>query len=131
MVSHTRVIDIKTGKPFPSPTPDFMENWEWSQTKSADELAAYQAYALRILKEAGLNCDGLTTPGGYGSKNQNNLALGTMGSCKGCFEPLEIPHFFRDLFTEKDKSVAPLVMYPVRTERTRSKMCSISNRMYG
>ena len=111
MVSHTRVIDIKTGKPFPSPTPDFMENWEWSQTKSADELAAYQAYALRILKEAGLNCDGITTPGGYGSKNQNNLALGTMEAVRDVYGS-EIPHFFRDLFTEKDKSVAPLVMHP-------------------
>ena len=39
MVSHTRVIDIKTGKPYPYPTPEYMENWEWSQTKSADELA--------------------------------------------------------------------------------------------
>jgi hypothetical protein len=63
MVSHTRVIDIKTGKPYPWSTPDYMENWEWSQNKSADELAGYQAYALTILKEAGLNCDGLTTPG--------------------------------------------------------------------
>ena len=111
MISHTRVIDIKTGRPFPFPTPEYMENWEWSQTKSADELAAYQAYALTILKEAGLNCEGLTTPGGYGSKNQNNLALGTMQAVRDVFGA-EIPHFFRDLFTEKDKSVAPLVLHP-------------------
>jgi hypothetical protein len=111
MVSHTRVIDIKTGRPYPSPTPEFMENWEWSQNKSADELAAYQAYALAILKEAGLNCEGLTTPGGYGSKNQNNLALGTLEAVRDIFGA-EIPHYFRDLFTEKNKSVAPLVLRP-------------------
>jgi hypothetical protein len=111
MVSHTRVIDIKTGKPFPYPTPDYMENWEWSQKKSADELAAYQVYALTILKEAGLNCEGLTTPGGYGSKNQNNLALGTMEAVRDVYGA-EISHFFRDLFTEKDESVAPLVLHP-------------------
>jgi hypothetical protein len=35
MVSHTRVIDIKTGLPYPHATPDYMENWEWSQNKSA------------------------------------------------------------------------------------------------
>jgi len=110
MVSHTRVIDIKTGKPFPFPTPEYMENWEWSQTKSADELAAYQAYALTILKEAGLPCEGLTTPGGYGSNNQNNLALGTLEAVRDIFGS-EIPHFFRDLFTEKEKSVAPLVLH--------------------
>lgn len=111
MVSHTRVIDIKTGKPYPWSTPDYMENWEWSQNKSADELAAYQAYALSILKEAGLNCDGLTTPGGYGSKNQKNLALGTLEAVRDVFGS-EIPHFFRDLFTEKGESVAPLVLNP-------------------
>jgi hypothetical protein len=111
MISHTRVIDIKTGRPFPTPTADFMENWEWSQTKSADELAAYQAYALSILKEAGLNCEGITTPGGYGSKNQNNLALGTMDAVRDVFGA-EIPHYFRDLFTEKDQSVAPRVLHP-------------------
>jgi hypothetical protein len=111
MVSHTRVIDIKTGKPFPFPTPEYMENWEWSQTKSADELAAYQAYALSILKEAGLPCEGLTTPGGYGGRNQNNLALGTLDAVRDVYGA-EIPHFFRDLFTEKDKSVAPLVLHP-------------------
>ena len=111
MVSHTRVIDIKTGKPFPYPTPDYMENWEWSQTKSADELAAYQAYALSILKEAGLNCEGVTTPGGYGSKNQNNLALATLEAVRDVYGA-EIPHFFRDLFTEKGESVTPLVLHP-------------------
>jgi hypothetical protein len=111
MVSHTRVIDIKTGKPFPYATPDFMENWEWSQTKSADELAAYQTYALNILKEAGLPCEGLTTPGGYGERNQDNLALSTLQAVQEVYGA-GIPHYFRDLYTEKGKSVKPLVLYP-------------------
>jgi hypothetical protein len=110
MISHTRVIDIKTGKPFEQPTPNFMENWEWSQNKSADELAAYQRYALQILKDAGLICEGITTPGGYGSKNMDNLALGTMESVRDVFNA-EIPHFFRDLYTEKNMSVAPRVLH--------------------
>ncbi len=110
MVSHTRVIDIKTGKPYPFPTEEYMENWGWSQTKSADELAAYQAYALSILKEAGLQCQGLTTPGGYGSENQDNLALGTLEAVRDVFGA-EIPHYFRDLFTEKEKSVEPRVLH--------------------
>ena len=124
MVSHTRVIDIKTGRPFPSPTPEYMENWEWSQTKSADELAAYQAYALSILKEAGLQCEGLTTPGGYGSLNQNNLALGTLDAIRDVFGA-EIPHYFRDLFTEKGKSVSPIVLHPSDLNGTNPK-CVVS-----
>jgi len=124
MVSHTRVIDIKTGKPYPYPTPEYMENWEWSQTKSADELAAYQAYALEILKEAGLHCDGLTTPGGYGGRNQNNLALGTMDAVRHVYGS-EISHYFRDLFTEKGKSVAPQVLHPSGLEGSDPK-CVVS-----
>ncbi len=111
MVSHTRVIDIKTGKPYPFATPEYMENWEWSQKKSSDELAAYQAYALQILKEAGLPCEGLTTPGGYGGRNQENLAVGTLQAVRDIYKA-EIPHYFRDVFTEKGKSVAPVVKYP-------------------
>jgi len=88
-----------------------MENWVWSQAKSVDELAAYQAYALAILKEAGLPCEGLTTPGGYGGRNQNNLALSTLQAVRDVYGA-EIPHYFRDLFTEKEKSVAPRVLYP-------------------
>ncbi len=111
MVSHTRVIDLKTGQPYPYATPEYMENWEWSQKKSADELAAYQAYALKILKEVGLPCEGLTTPGGYGGRNQNNLALSTLEAVRDVYGA-EIPHYFRDLFTEKDRSVAPQVLHP-------------------
>ena len=124
MVSHTRVIDIKTGKPYPYPTPEYMENWEWSQTKSADELASYQAYALTILKEAGLHCDGLTTPGGYAGRNQNNLALGTMDAVRHVYGS-EISHYFRDLFTEKGKSVAPQVLHPSGLEGSDPK-CVVS-----
>ena len=101
-----------------------MENWEWSQTKSADELAAYQTYALNILKEAGLPCEGLTTPGGYGGRNQNNLALSTLQAVQDVYGA-EIPHYFRDLYTEKGKSVKPLVLYPSDLNGTDPK-CVVS-----
>ena len=124
MISHTRVIDIKTGLPFPYATPNFMENWEWSQNKSADELAAYQAYALQILKDAGLACEGLTTPGGYGGRNQDNLALGTLDAVRDVYGA-EIPHYFRDLFTKKGVSVAPQVRFPSGLESSDPK-CVVS-----
>ena len=57
MVTHTRVIDLKTGHPYPEFTPKFMENWEWSVDRSVDEMTDYMVYALRILKEIGLPCD--------------------------------------------------------------------------
>lgn len=108
MISHTRVIDVSTGRPYPEPSPAFMENWGWSQDKSADVLAEYLAYALRILKRVGLPCEGITTPGGFGSSNRPNLARGTLESVRDVYGA-EIPHYFRDIFTEGDRSVEPRV----------------------
>lgn len=124
MVSHTRVIDIKTGKPFEQATPEFMENWEWSQNKSADELGEYQSYALQILKDAGLPCEGITTPGGYGSRNPENLAISSFQAVRDVYGA-EIPHYFRDLYTEKNKSVAPRVIFPSGHNSNRSN-CVVS-----
>jgi len=87
-----------------------MENWEWSQDKSADELGSYMAYALNILKETGLNCEGITTPGGFGSRNMDNLAKGTLEAARDVFKA-EIPHFFRDVITDPGISVEPQLFH--------------------
>ena len=108
MVTHTRVIDTKTGHPYPDFTTKFMENWDWSVGRSVDEMTDYLAYALRILKNIGLTCEGITTPGGFGSKARPQLAQATFQSVRDVFGA-EIPHYFRDLFAEGDQSVAPLV----------------------
>ena len=107
MVSHTWVIDTKTGRPFPDRTSDFMENWGWSAGKSADQLADYIGFALKILKNAGISCDGITTPGGFGTRALPALSRGTLEACRDVFG-LEIPHYFRHLFTD-ERSVAPRV----------------------
>ncbi len=109
MISHTWVINTRTGRPYPEQTGYYIENAGWSQDKSADELTDYMAYALRILKNVGLPCEGITTPGGFGGKNRPNLAQATLESCRDVFNA-EIPHYFRDLFTD-ERSVAPLVQY--------------------
>ncbi len=109
MISHTWVINTKTGRPYPERTGYYIENAGWSQDKSADELTDYMAYGLQILKNVGLECEGITTPGGFGSQNRENLAKATLQSCRDVFGA-EIPHYFRDLFTD-EHSVAPLVQY--------------------
>ena len=94
MVTHTRVIDLTTGHPYPDQSVAFMENWEWTTGRSADELAAYLAYALRILKEVGLPCEGVTTPGGFGAKVLPQLSVATGQAVRDVFKA-EIPHYFR------------------------------------
>ena len=75
MITHTRVIDLKTGRPLPEISAATMEN-SYPQTQvSVDELAAYLAYALRILKNCDLPCEGITTPGGFGGSVKSELSL--------------------------------------------------------
>jgi hypothetical protein len=110
MVTHSRVIDTTTGHPYPDHSLKFMENWEWTTGRSADEIANYLAYALQILKNAGLPCEGITTPGGFGNKALPQLAQATLQSVRDVFDA-EIPHYFRHLYSEGPQSVAPRVEY--------------------
>jgi hypothetical protein len=109
MVTHTWVIDTKTGRPFEERNARFMENFGWTMGKSADELTNYLSYALRILKNAGLHCEGITTPGGFGGRVLPELAQATLQSCREV-HGTEIPHYFRHAFLD-DRSVAPRVEY--------------------
>ena len=109
IVSHTWVVDTKTGRPHPQRTADYMENWGWSVGKSADQLGDYLSYALRILKNVGVTCTGITTPGGFGIRALPELAQATLQSCRDVFRA-EIPHYYRHAFTDA-RSVAPRVEY--------------------
>ncbi len=109
MVSHTWVINTKTGRPYEERSAYYMENWRWTDGKSVAELADYMSYALRILKNIDLPCEGITTPGGFGNRVLAELAQATLQSCRDVYSA-EVPHYFRHLFTD-DRSVAPRVEY--------------------
>ena len=80
MITHTRVIDLQTGRPLSEISDATMENSYPQTSKSVDELAAYLAYALRILKNCDLPCEGITTPGGFGGNGQGGTLAGRPGS---------------------------------------------------
>jgi hypothetical protein len=109
MVTHTWAIDTKTGRPYPERSERSLENWGFSVGRSVDFLADYIGYALRILKNAGLPCEGMTTPGGFGNRVLPQLAQATLEACRDVYQT-EIPHYFRHLFTD-DQSVAPRIEY--------------------
>jgi hypothetical protein len=124
MVTHTWVIDTKTGHPYPERSLRFMENWNWSQGRSADELADYMHYALTILKNVGLPCEGITTPGGFGNRALPQLSQASMQSLRDVFKA-EIPHYFRHLYSEGTQSVAPRVEYASGLEGNDPR-CAVS-----
>jgi hypothetical protein len=92
MVSHTRVIDVATGRPLAEVSPATMENWYPATRKSVDELAAYVAYALRILRNCDLPCEGITTPGGFGTAS-SRLSRPSARRCGTCSAPRS--HYFK------------------------------------
>src|SRR5579862_6845984 len=93
MISHTWVIDTKTGRPYPERSARFMENWDWTTGRSVDEMADYLSYALQILHNVDLPCEGITTPGGFASQALPELAQGTLEACRSVYK-VEIPHYF-------------------------------------
>jgi hypothetical protein len=98
---------LKTGRPFPEIRPETMENWYPQENTSADELAAYIAYALRILRNCDLPCEGITTPGGFGSHAESSLSQAVGEAVRDVFGA-EIPHYFKYV-AEGDESPAPRI----------------------
>ena len=94
MVSHTWMIDVKTGRPISDVSPAAMENWYPGAPKSADELAGYIAYALRILKNCGFSCEGVTSPGGFGNGAESAYALAVRQAVADVCGA-EVPHYLK------------------------------------
>ncbi len=107
MITHTRVIDIRTGRPMEEISSATMENSYPQTHKSVDQLASYLAYALRILKNCGIPCEGITTPGGFGNRVKTNLSLAVCQAVREVFGA-EIPHYFKYV-ADPGESTEPVV----------------------
>jgi hypothetical protein len=105
MITHTRVIDIKTGRPIQQINPATMENSYPRTIKCVDELAAFFAYALRIIINCGLPCEGVTTPGGFGNLVKNELSLAVHDAVRDVYGS-ELPHYFKYV-VNGDESAQP------------------------
>lgn len=104
MITHTRVIDLKTGRPLETINPATMEN-SFPQTDiSVDYLAEYLAYALRILKNCGLHCEGVTTPGGFGNRVKDKLPIAVGEAIRDVYPEVELPHYFKYVVLDSDQT---------------------------
>lgn len=109
MITHTRVIDLKTGRPLEKISAATMENSYPQEKKSVDELAAYLAYALRILKNCDLPCEGITTPGGFGNAMKNELPIAVDQAVRDVYG-VDLPHYFKYV-SSGDESTEPKLEY--------------------
>ena len=107
MISHTRMVDIRTGRPMAEINAGTMENWFPQGKTSVDELASYIAYALRILHNCDLPCEGITTPGGFGTSVESELSLAVHQAVRDVYGS-ELPHYFKYV-AEGDESTRPML----------------------
>jgi hypothetical protein len=103
MITHTRVLDLKTGRPLAEISAATMENSYPQGKKSVDELAAYIAYALRILKNCDLPCEGITTPGGFGNAVKAELSQAVGEAVRDVYAA-ELPHYFKYVADGKEST---------------------------
>ena len=94
MITHTRVIDLKTGRPMAEANSATMENSYPQQDVSVDYLASYLAYALKILKNCDLPCEGITTPGGFGNRVKDKLPIAVHQAVRDVYGT-DLPHYFK------------------------------------
>ncbi|MEM8670617.1 MAG: hypothetical protein AAGG48_24035 [Planctomycetota bacterium] len=124
MITHTRVIDLRTGRPIEAINAGTMENSFPQEKKSVDELANYLAYALRILKNCGLPCEGITTPGGFGNLVKTELPQAVEEAVQDVFPDVELPHYFKYV-RGGDQSTEP-ELENLRGQGTAQVRCTVN-----
>lgn len=76
MLTHTNALDLKTYK-----LRDVSEH-DWSQTQDTETLKEYISLSLNILKNAGLNPTGVTSPCNFGEKVEAKYAAAVLAAAK-------------------------------------------------
>ncbi len=76
MLTHTRVVDLDT----------WQLTEEWEQGKWVDppleRLTEYIATAMQLLKNVGISCEGVTSPGAFGSKQEEAYAQAVLDASR-------------------------------------------------
>jgi len=76
MLTHTRVVDLKTWQ--------LMDEWEQVEwvDPPVDKLTEYIATAMQLLKNVGIACEGVTSPGSFGKKKEAEYARATLDAAQ-------------------------------------------------
>lgn len=74
MLTHTHVVDLKSWQ--------FTEAWEQYEwvDPPVEPLTEYITTAIQIVRDAGLPCEGVTSPGAFGVKQENAYAKASLAA---------------------------------------------------
>lgn len=91
MLTHTHVVDLATWQ-----FTDAWEQYEWVDPP-VEPLADYIATAMTLVRDAGLPCEGVTSPGAFGSKQEAAYAQATLAAAQRGFGN-ERPFYFLHVY---------------------------------
>ncbi|MCS7223175.1 MAG: hypothetical protein NZ959_01255 [Armatimonadetes bacterium] len=94
MITHTRVMDLKTDR-----LTDEWEQFEWCDPP-INLLTDYIGKALKMLQKAGIRCDGVTSPGGFGGKKEPDYARAVLEACQSVWG-IATPFYFLHVWTDR------------------------------
>jgi len=110
MLTHTHVVDLKTWK-----LTDAWEQGEWVDPP-VELLTDYVTAAMQLLKNAGIACEGVTSPGVFGKRKEEAYAKAVLDAARRVNDnprPFYFLHLIHDEMpgiplrhVEKDKGVA-------------------------
>ncbi len=113
MITHTRVMDLKTGG-----LTDQWEQEEWSDPPP-DLLTDYIATALEMLKRVGIRCTGVTSPGAFGAKQEREYARSVLEASRSVTN-VPTPFYFLHVWTARLPEVSLLWVDTERGEAVGS-----------
>jgi hypothetical protein len=96
MLTHTYVLDLQTLRPLPS---RIWEQYEWRQFGEEDRVDEYIALACQILVNVGLPPQGVTSPGGFGSRSREVYGRAVAAGCRAATGN-PTPYFFQQVLTD-------------------------------
>ncbi len=93
MLTHTHVVDLDTWTP--------TEEWEQGEwvDPPVDRLPDYIAAAMQILRNVGIECEGVTSPGAFGSRQEDAYSRAILDAAmrvNGVHRPFYFLHMTQD-----------------------------------
>ncbi len=99
MITHTRVVDLETYE-----LTDEWEQYDWANPVEEGLLTDYIARAIELDCEAGLEPEGVTSPGGFGGKMEERYAHATLTAFLRT-TGLKTPFYFKRVYTDRTPDV--------------------------
>jgi len=106
IATHGKALDIKTGKPLSPP----IDEWAYTTKLNKEDLAAYLAFALAMLKKAGFTANGVTQPCWYKGDVANVYTPAVLAALKKVHPGTKFAHYFLDV-DGKSAKVLPRIMF--------------------